>query len=78
MTRKRILLGVIVLFSVTVVGLALAGSSMAQRDQAFEHILVQNPGDADVVAVVQGKNLTRGEVRQATDFKQTAGPSLNT
>ena len=76
MTRKRILLGVIALFAVAVVGLGLAGNSMAQRDQSFAHILVQNPGDADVVAVVRGKDLTRGEVRQAADFKQTADSSL--
>ena len=76
MTRKRILLGVIALFAVMVAALAVAGTSMAQRDQSFAHILVQNPGDADVVAVVRGKDLTRGEVRQAADFKQTADPSL--
>ena len=76
MTRKRILLGVIALFAVAVVGLCLAGNSMAQRDQSFAHILVQNPGEADVVAVVRGKDLTRGEVRQAADFKQTADSSL--
>ena len=76
MTRKRILLGVIALFAVAVAGLAVAGTVMAQRDQSFAHILAQNSGDADVVAVVRGKDLTRGEVRQAADFKQTADPSL--
>ena len=64
----------IALFAVA--GLAVAGTSMAQRDQSFAHILVHNSGDADVVAVVRGKVLTRGEVRQAADFKQTADPSL--
>ena len=49
---------------------------MAQRDQSFVSIPVQNPGDADVVAVVRGKDLTRGEVRQTADFKQTAVPPL--
>ena len=76
MTRKRILLGVIALFAVVVAGVAVAGTSIAQRDQSFAHILVQNPGDADVVAVVRGKDLTRGEVRQAADFKQTADSFL--
>ena len=76
MTRKRILLGVIALFAVAVAGLAVAGTVMAQRDQSFAHILAQNSGDADVVAVVRGKDLTRGEVRQAADFKQTADPYL--
>ena len=76
MTRKRILLGVIALFAVAVAGLAVAGTVMAQRDQSFAHILAQNSGDADVVAVVRSKDLTRGEVRQAADFKQTADPYL--
>ena len=72
MTRKHILLGVMALFAVVVAGLAVVGTSMAQRDQSFAQILVQNPGDTDVVAVVRGKDLTRGEERQAADFKQTA------
>ena len=76
MTRKRVLLGTIALFAVVVPGLVLAGSSMAQRHQSFAHILVQNPGDADVAAVIQGKDLTRGEVREAADLKQTVDPSL--
>ena len=45
MTRKRILLGVIALFAVVVAGVAVAGTSIAQRDQSFAHILVQNPGE---------------------------------
>ena len=76
MTRKRILLSVVALFGVAIVGVAVVGTSVAQRDQSFAHVLVQNAGDDDVVAVVRGKDLTRGEVRQAADFKQTADPSL--
>ena len=66
----------IALFAVAVAGLVVVENSMAQRDQSFAHILVQNSGDTDVVAVVRGKDLTRGEVRQAADFKQTSDPFL--
>ena len=77
MTRKRILLSVVALFGVAIVGVAVVGTSVAQRDQSFAHGLVQNVGDDDVVATIQGKSLTRGEVRQAADFKQEVDPSLN-
>ena len=76
MTRKRILLSVVALFGVAIVGVAVVGTSVAQRDQSFAHVLVQNAGDDDVVATIQGKSLTRGEVRQAADFKQEVDPSL--
>ena len=76
MTRKRILLSVVALFGVAIVGVAVVGTSVAQRDQSFAHVLVQNAGDDDVVATIQGKSLTRGEVRQGADFKQEVDPSL--
>ncbi len=76
MTRKRILLSMVAALMVVAVGVAVVGTSMAQRDQSFAYILAQKAEDDDVVAVVPDKPLTRGEVRQAADFKREADRTL--
>ena len=48
---------------------------MAQKGQ-FSHIFVQNDGDTDVVAVVQGNTVTLGDIKKPAEFHRTVDPSL--
>ena len=74
MTRKLIILGSVVAL-ILVAGATIAGTTLAQKGQ-FSHIFVQNDGDTDVVAVVQGKTVTRGDIRKPAEFHRTVDPSL--
>ncbi len=74
MTRKLIFAGSVVAL-ILVVGSAVAGISFAQKGQ-LNHIYVEKDGDSTVVAVVEGKDITRGEVRIPAENHRAADPSL--
>ena len=75
MTRKLTILGSVVAL-ILVAGAAIAGTILAQKGQ-FSHIYVQHDGDSDVVAVVQGKNVTSGDIRKPAELHRTADRSLS-
>ena len=58
-----------------VAGAVVACTSYAQID-SYEHIFTQTKGDDDVVAVVQGKDLLRGDVRKPVEYRQAKDESL--
>ena len=58
-----------------VAGAVATGSSLAQID-SYEHIFTQTKGDDEVVAVVQGKDLLRGDVRKPVEYRQSKDESL--
>ena len=74
MTRKPIFLGSVVVL-ILIAGATIAGTALAQKGQ-FSHIYVQHDGDSDVVVVVQGKNVTRGDIRKPAEIHRTVDPSL--
>ena len=74
MTRKPIFIGSVVALAL-VVGAAVTGTSLAQKGQ-FSHIYAEKDGDSTVVAVVDGKDITRGDVRIPAESHRAMDPSL--
>ncbi len=77
MTRKLIIFGSAFALLILVAGAIVAGSTstMAQKGQ-FSHIYAQQDSDSDVVAVVQGKDIVRQDVRIPAEKHRTMDPSL--
>ena len=74
MTRKLTILGAVAALILVVSGVVIAVSTAAQRGPSGR-IVVQNPGESDVIAVVQGKEVTRSDVLELADFHRTKDPS---
>ena len=62
--------------SALVAGAAIAGTTLAQKGR-LEYIEAQAKGDSEVVAVVQGMDLTKGAVRKPTQLRQAHDKSLS-
>ncbi len=75
MTRKWVVLGSFVAIVIAISAAAIAGTSPGQKGQ-FEHILDRASWDSDVIAIVEGKEVTRGEIRQRADYLQAVDPSF--
>ena len=75
MFRKLILLGA-ALAVVLVAGATIAGVTVAQQGR-FTHIQSQKEGDEAVVAVIEGKDLTRGDVRRSATRNQAMDSTLS-
>ena len=73
--RKLVAIGLVIALAL-VVGAAVTGVTMAQQGR-FTHIVVQKKGDDRVVAVIEGRNLTVGDVRRSTSRNQVIDPSLS-
>lgn len=58
-----------------VVGALVTGVTLAGQDR-FSHIQAQAQGDDRVVATIEGKNLTWGDVRVQKDRRKTIDPAL--
>ena len=74
MKRTLVLVTAFAMFAL-VAGAAIAGTTLAQKD-GYGHIFTQAKGDSEVVAVVQGKDLLRGDVRKPTEYRQAKDESL--
>ena len=61
-------------FVLTIFGAMVAGTTMAQKGQLV-HIMAQSSEDGEVVAVVNGKNVTRADISKPAEFHQTIDPS---
>ena len=58
----------------TIFGATVAGTIMAQKGQ-FAHIMAQGSEDGEVVAIVNGKNVTRADISRPAEFHQTIDPA---
>ena len=76
MTRKTIMLSAIAVLALVVVGVAVAGTTLAQRGGQFADVHVAKEGDPEVVVTVQGRDVARGEIRKAADYWMAADDSL--
>ena len=74
MKRTLVFLAAFTTFAL-VAGAIVACTSFAQKD-SHEDIFTQAKGDTEVVAVVKGKDLLRGDVRKATEYRQAKVESL--
>ncbi len=74
MLRKVIIPGVVIAL-ILIAGAAIAGTTLGQQGR-FSHIYVEAEGDSEVVAVVQGENITRGDIRKPAEFMNEANPAL--
>ena len=69
MKRTLAFLGSVVPLAL-VVGATIVGATLAQPGQ-YGHIHAQAEGDDAVVAVVEGENITRGQVRKPAEFRRS-------
>ena len=69
MKRTLAFLGSVVALAL-VVGATIVGATLAQPGQ-YGHIYAQAEGDDAVVAVVEGENITRGQVRKPAEFRRS-------
>ncbi len=75
MTRKWVVLGSFVAIVIAISAAAIAGTSPGQKGQ-FEHIFDRASGDSDIIAILEGEEVTRGEIRQRADYLQAVDPSF--
>ena len=73
MNRKLAILASVALV-LTILGATVAGTIMAQKGQ-FAHIMAQGSEDGEVVAIVNGKNVTRADINKPAEFHQSIDPS---
>lgn len=76
MTRKKIVLSVVAVLALVVLGVAVAGTTPAERGGQFDQVHVQQEDDAEVVATVQGREVTRGEIRKSADYWMAVDSNL--
>ena len=76
MTRKTVIFAVVAI-AVLVSVATVVSTTIAQKAQ-FAHITAESTGDSDVVAVVNGTNVTRGDISKPAEFHRTADPDLTT
>ncbi len=74
MSRKLTVVGSIAAVAL-IVGAVITGAILAQPGR-FTRSQPQAGGDAEIAAVVAGKNLTRGDVRRATNRNLSIDPAL--
>ena len=76
MTRKTVLIAVAVIVLIVSVA-AVAGTTIAQKAE-FAHITAETAEDTEVVAVADGKNVTRADISKPAEFHRTVDPALTT
>jgi hypothetical protein len=74
-TLKLILLGSVVVI-IIVAAAAIAGATLTQKGRS-SHVYTPADGDSDVVAIVEGREITRGDIREPADWNRNYDPSLS-
>ena len=66
--RQRITLPILIVLAVAAIGVAIAGTIVAQTGGTLADDLQPKEGDAEAVATVQDQDVTRGDVRRMVEF----------
>ena len=74
-TRIWIILGLFAAIIIATSAATISDTSTIEKAE-YSHILDRRSGDSDVIAIVEGRAITRGEIRVAADLLQQVDPSF--
>ena len=76
MIRRKITLPILIVLAVAAIGVAIAGTIVAQTGGNLADDLQPKEGDAEAVATVQDQDVTRGDVRRMVEFQRMTDGSM--